>query len=583
MSNLALRTRRTVAIGDVANAPELADETLGGRETLLALGSRAVLATPIEVFDEVIGIFAVHRTETCTWSANEISVTEAIAGEVGLAIHTARLLREDERRLSQQGAALQGRAGRHERPAARVRPAAPRGGGRDPLRRRRGRLLAARAGGGDAPLPRRRRAAGGGGARPAAPARGNLRRRDQVGEARAEARLRAARSEPPPSKNFAAFEDVLVAPMTWLGEVRGVLGVCSREAGHFQTSELELLDVFARFASLAAQNAGSFEERERQAQIQQGFYRIAEVLGSSLSLSATLDALAQAAAEALGGSSALVLEQRGDLLCLAGSYEVPEPLRAELERGLPAGATPFLAAAEEERIVSSTGLARRRALRRCLSRAASPGGLRVAPLRARPAKRGGERRGRRPLPEREDLLRRRSRARPAPERRRPRRARAKRALRAGAPCARHLAAARLPRRAPGHESRPAARARRGRPRGARARRRGRGRRTAARGRGARRARGLRRGDRRPHGHPGELGRGAPRRGHPVAAAGARRGRAGGSPGGTGRPAARGRRWRPPSPSRSRATAASTASSASTGQRRARGVPTRCRPSSPSAP
>ena len=61
VTNLALRRRRTVAFEDVVAAPELDDPSLGGRDVLVHLGSRAVLATPIVVFDRVIGGFTLHR------------------------------------------------------------------------------------------------------------------------------------------------------------------------------------------------------------------------------------------------------------------------------------------------------------------------------------------------------------------------------------------------------------------------------------------------------------------------------------------------------------------------------------------
>ena len=61
VSNLAMRDRSTVALSDVATAPELEDAAHGGRQGLLELGSRAVLATPIIVFDRLIGVLAVHR------------------------------------------------------------------------------------------------------------------------------------------------------------------------------------------------------------------------------------------------------------------------------------------------------------------------------------------------------------------------------------------------------------------------------------------------------------------------------------------------------------------------------------------
>ncbi|MDQ3858833.1 MAG: GAF domain-containing protein, partial [Actinomycetota bacterium] len=354
-SNLAVRERRTIAVGDVVHAPEFDDTTLGGRETLLELGSRAVLATPIIVFGRLIGVFALHRTETYAWSAGEISVAEAVAGEVGLAIETARLVEERTRRLDQQSALLN---------AAQVVTSDLRS--ESVLRHlvdEMATLLGADAAdcwllepGGD--FLRCRAVFG-------LPA-GEVGRRIAPSGTFAEViasgepirkREFARTEEPPPSKSFSAFEEVMVAPITWLGEVRGVLGAWSLEAGRFDASELELLDAFARFASLASHNAESFEERERQAQIQQGFYRIAEVLGSPLSLAETYDALAEAAAEALGGESAVVLAPDAGRLVLAGSHELPPELVERVRKGLRPSATPFATAAEEERIVSAAGVA----------------------------------------------------------------------------------------------------------------------------------------------------------------------------------------------------------------------------------
>src|SRR5207237_1746010 len=104
VSNLAARLRRTVAIEDTETAPELEDASLGGRHALLALGSRAVLAVPLVVFDELIGVLALHRAKPGPWTPEETTLAEAVAREIGLAIHVARLLRENERRIAQQGA-----------------------------------------------------------------------------------------------------------------------------------------------------------------------------------------------------------------------------------------------------------------------------------------------------------------------------------------------------------------------------------------------------------------------------------------------------------------------------------------------
>ncbi|MFL5918368.1 MAG: GAF domain-containing protein [Gaiellaceae bacterium] len=104
VSNLAVRRRETIAIDDAEDARELADASLGGRDGLLDLGSRAVLAAPIVVFDELIGVLALHRARPTRWTPEQTALTEAVAREIGLAIHVARLLRENERRLAQQSA-----------------------------------------------------------------------------------------------------------------------------------------------------------------------------------------------------------------------------------------------------------------------------------------------------------------------------------------------------------------------------------------------------------------------------------------------------------------------------------------------
>ena len=104
VSNLAVKRRETVAIENVETAPELDDDSLGGRDTLMSLGSRAVLAVPIVIFDELIGVLALHRNTPGRWSNEEIALTEAVAREIGLAVRVAQLLRESEQRMDQQGA-----------------------------------------------------------------------------------------------------------------------------------------------------------------------------------------------------------------------------------------------------------------------------------------------------------------------------------------------------------------------------------------------------------------------------------------------------------------------------------------------
>ncbi len=141
---------------------------------------------------------------------------------------------------------------------------------------------------------------------------------------------------PVPHDAYQGFSRALVAPMVWAGETRGVLGIGIRESDRaFSDSDVELLEAFASLASLALRNAESYAERTRQARVQRGFYRIASLLGEPLSLPETYDAAALAAAEALGGDFAAVLVQSPVGLALVGGYALPDAVRAlELPRAV---------------------------------------------------------------------------------------------------------------------------------------------------------------------------------------------------------------------------------------------------------
>ncbi|HSK15015.1 MAG TPA: GAF domain-containing protein [Gaiellaceae bacterium] len=353
--NLAVRERRTVVVGDVEADELLADRSLGSRESLLELGTRAVLATPILVFDRLIGVLAFHRAERTRWSAGEIALAEAVARELGLAIHTARLLGENESRIRRQETLIE---------AAQVLTSDLRF--ESVINRLVEEVVALTHADAadcwilesDRKLLRCRAVVG--------VPEWNVGRlippEGTIGRALESDRSVlthdfGATEQPPPSPPYAVFNDVMCAPITWLGEARGVLGVCSREVGRFDDADLETLEAFARFASLALHNAESFEERERQTQVQRGFYRIAEVLGSPLSLAETFDALAQAACDALGGASALVLERRGDEFVLAGGHEIPQPVRQLFAAGVPAAHTPFSGPAERGQILTASEVA----------------------------------------------------------------------------------------------------------------------------------------------------------------------------------------------------------------------------------
>ena len=350
-SNLAVRDGRTVAIGHVETAPELDDESLGGRETLLELGTWAVLATPMVVFGETIGAFALHRTEPGQWTSDEVALAEAVAREVGLALHAARLLVENERRLRQQTALLeaaQAVTGELELGAVLQRfvdEVAQLVGGEaadcyllDP---RRHVLRCAAVHGLPAELVGWEFPADRGVSGRAIERGGAVAIHDYAGL-----------SDPVRHPAYAGFKDAIVAPVTWGGEIRGVLGVGSRRERAFGEETADVLEAFASLAALALRNAEAYAESVRQARVERGFYRIAAVLGEPLSRAETLDAVAHAAGDALGGSfAAVVLPRRGGL-DPAGGHGLP-PLLEQALGGDDIGATgPLAIAVETGRIVA---------------------------------------------------------------------------------------------------------------------------------------------------------------------------------------------------------------------------------------
>ena len=356
VSNLAARERRTVAITDVLHAPELTDPSLGSVETLTRFGSRSVLATPVIVFDRMIGVLALHRPEPRPWSSGDVALAEAVARELGLALHTARLLDENERRLGEQSALLKAAqtvTSELELDAVLQRLVDEVAG-----------LLRTEAV--DCFLLDQER-----GVLRCAAVHGSLEGivgfefpADRGLAGRAIARGRPVLSDDysslpdaVPHPVYEGFRSAIVAPMRWSGEVMGILGVGTRDAERrFTQADAGLLEAFANLAALALRNAESFAERTRQARIQRGFYRIAAVLGQPISREETFDALAQAASDALGGGSAAVLMPRDDDLRLDGLHNLPGLLVQFLQNGLGDPTGPLRAAARNGRVLAAPRL-----------------------------------------------------------------------------------------------------------------------------------------------------------------------------------------------------------------------------------
>ncbi|HEY2355392.1 MAG TPA: GAF domain-containing protein [Gaiellaceae bacterium] len=162
---------------------------------------------------------------------------------------------------------------------------------------------------------------------------------------------------PVPHPAYEGFTDVTTAPMSWGGEVRGVLGVGRRGGRGFRAGDAGVLEAFAGLASLAVRNAETFAQSARQARIQRGFYLIAAALGQSISRAATLEAVAAAAAEALGGVSAAVIVPSYGRLEPVGAHELPGALAAVLEEHSAVREGQLFRAAAEGRIVAARSIA----------------------------------------------------------------------------------------------------------------------------------------------------------------------------------------------------------------------------------
>jgi PAS domain S-box-containing protein len=352
VSALALREERAVAVGDVQQDAELTEPGIETLDVGRAHDARAVAAVPVVIDDRTVGVLAASRAAPRPWSQGDLAVLDAVAAEVGLAVRSARLLAENRRRLTQQTALL--------RSAQVLSGELDVSGVLERLVLEVAGLLEADAS--DCYLYDRER----GVLRCAAvhgfadslvgfefPASRGL-----AGIAIRESRVVIGEdyerlADAVPDDSYGGFTDALVAPMRWSDDVQGVLGVGRRSGVPFTRGDADVLEAFAGLASLALRNAETFTQSSRQARVQRGFYRIASVLGQSLSRSATLEAIAQAASDALGGSAAAVLMPGGRGLVLAGVHQLEDPFESVLRNGIEQGDGPLARAAGQGRVVAA--------------------------------------------------------------------------------------------------------------------------------------------------------------------------------------------------------------------------------------
>ena len=543
------RERRTVAVGDVEHDAAV-DATLGGARTLLEPRH----ARRARDADRRLRPADRRASRSTAPTARTVDPGGGRARRGGRARARARdphrpaAAARTSARLAAAGRAPAGRAGRDERAAAAT-----------PCSQRlvdAGRASCSRADAADcylldaerrrAPLRRRPRAlAGARSASSSRPAAGSPAGRCRAARPVRSRRLRRASATRSRIAAYASFESAIVAPMTWGGEVRGVVGVGTprpaRDVRRRATPTCSRRS--PSLASLALRNAESFEQSARQARIQRGFYRIASVLAEPLSLAADVRrASRRRRREALGGGCGRGARADARAARARGGARAPRrargrvPSRPARRRAARCGRAAERARADLAAARSRATSASTTAWRRRRSRAGYRALLAIpveAPRRdeARPRRRASSARSARFTDDDLELARHLAR-------RGARRARAERALRGGAHVARARAAARAHRQPARDRARPGGRPRRGRRAGAGAARRRRVLDPARRGRRARRQRGHRRG-RRARARRARAVHGlARRRRRPVARAGRGRRRGGRAPRSRGRPAAR---------------------------------------------
>ena len=356
-ANLAALKRRTVVVSDIDDAPELQDPALGTTETLRRLGTKSLVVTPMIAFDRSIGVLGLHRATAGPWSEGEIALIESVARELALAINSARLLDENRQRLLEQTALL--RAAQVVTSELELEAVLQR------LVDEVARLLGCEAA--DCYLLDRER----GTLRCAAvhglePGLVGFEFSSDQGLAGRAIRRRAPAlsddyAELPDSVPHGAYHGyagAIVAPMMWSDEIRGVLGVGTHDPDRsFTSSDAELLEAFATLAALALRNAESFEERSRQARIQQAFYDIAALLAVPISQAETLRAAARAAAEALGGRSSALLMPREGAFELAAGHGLPNEVAALVQRVAAGAGEPLATCARSKTVIAASALA----------------------------------------------------------------------------------------------------------------------------------------------------------------------------------------------------------------------------------
>ncbi len=96
-----IRTRRGVApVGDVRRSE--GERALQSGESIRDGDGRGAVAVPLKVGDSVIGVVDARREGEAAWSPEDVALVESLAEQLALALESARLYQDTQRRAARE-------------------------------------------------------------------------------------------------------------------------------------------------------------------------------------------------------------------------------------------------------------------------------------------------------------------------------------------------------------------------------------------------------------------------------------------------------------------------------------------------
>lgn len=129
-----------------------------------------------------------------------------------------------------------------------------------------------------------------------------------------------------PMKEIAALQlkTHLGTPIFWKGEVIGAFNMATSQPNKTVTdADRKLAEMLAQQAAVAIENTRLFQHSAEQARRQVLLYKVVSAVSSDLPPQEILHRLAQIAAEAVHGTSSVLLLKQGDEIVPKGAYQVP--------------------------------------------------------------------------------------------------------------------------------------------------------------------------------------------------------------------------------------------------------------------